>query len=520
MSRFSTAIPHLRRSPVEQALHQLVRSPDARLEAMLIIPAEFARTELAADSTTLLRWQADELEPLAVAGQPELYHPTPPIQPSNLPELLKLDSGGYRLHLDLKVDGRSWGQLWATRSARYTEADLVQAQEVLRDVAGMLSAAQRLHAMARMALEDSLTGLNNRRAFEESLAELLKSDGQGATVIMCDINNLKYINDQFGHLAGDQAIIHTAKSLSNAAATEPGAMVARLGGDEFAVLLPGAKRSAAIGLVSAAAQALALTEQAVTISSGVAVTPAGLSTIRALSLADEAQYAAKSRQALLVVATTSPGDSWDSWSKPVGEARPPNRRRDRPLPSSAEKPPLPSTTNALVLAVVAEVAAQLAQPSASVGATLRWLGERMLGPFDCAEWAVSQVNLAGDRQLRTDSMGVNGSMVGPDRYDDQVDSAFPVDDYPLTLAAVRDARWFAADRADPDCEPGERSVLDVMGMSQLVAIGCPEGDHGWLLELYGRRSERDLPAMGQLMALSLSALLRRPITQIHHNPKD
>lgn len=84
------------------------------------------------------------------------------------------------------------------------------------------------------AVHDDLTGLQNRRAFEEKQRTLLSIDGT-AGVIYADINGLKYANDHYGHAAGDQLLICFAELLSlNFRKDE----VFRISGDEFAVVIP------------------------------------------------------------------------------------------------------------------------------------------------------------------------------------------------------------------------------------------------------------------------------------------
>lgn len=87
------------------------------------------------------------------------------------------------------------------------------------------------------ALHDSLTGVFNRRAWDQfiSLEEArCKRYGHPASIIMIDINNLKTTNDSLGHSAGDVLIQNTATTLKNCIRNND--IVARLGGDEFAIL--------------------------------------------------------------------------------------------------------------------------------------------------------------------------------------------------------------------------------------------------------------------------------------------
>ena len=105
----------------------------------------------------------------------------------------------------------------------------------------------RLHQAAKSAAAtDPLTGLPNRRVFFDKLAEgLAQSEGDGAplSVAIIDANGLKQLNDQFGHAAGDQALMRIGEIL--AAGVRGADVVARIGGDEFGVVFPGAPLFAA-----------------------------------------------------------------------------------------------------------------------------------------------------------------------------------------------------------------------------------------------------------------------------------
>jgi diguanylate cyclase (GGDEF)-like protein len=89
----------------------------------------------------------------------------------------------------------------------------------------------------RLTLIDDLTGLYNRRGFftlSQQQWRLSKRNKQGFTLLFCDLDNLKAINDQYGHQAGDQALTRIAKLLT--ATFRESDIIARMGGDEFAIL--------------------------------------------------------------------------------------------------------------------------------------------------------------------------------------------------------------------------------------------------------------------------------------------
>ena len=351
-----------------------------------------------------------------------------------------------------------------------------------------------------MAFEDALTGLGNRRVLDDALAELLADGGPGATVVMCDIDNLKDVNDTLGHAAGDRAIVASADALAAGSNQVPGSVTVRLGGDEFVVLLVGEQRATAIALIEAAARTLGSVDPPVEISCGIAVASAGMRPRAALEAADAAQYAAKARGALLVVAS----DLADL------EDVAPERRRGRRRTTDRRHPP--QDLAAGVAEVVNDLAELLAEAPESVGGRLRWLGERLLAPLDLQEWSLSHVDLARARLLSTDSMGLRRMPISSTQsYDLQVDAQFRLDTYPDSARAVEHDAWFAVSAEDERADPAERAVLDEMGMRHVVALGCRDGDDGLAARALrqgprARRPDRRQPARGRRLGPAAAAV--------------
>jgi diguanylate cyclase (GGDEF)-like protein len=104
---------------------------------------------------------------------------------------------------------------------------------ILRDITERKEAEKKLQFMS---YHDSLTGLYNRGYFDEEMARLDKSRQYPVSIIVCDMDDLKQINDTFGHNVGDIAIKGAAKILSSVFRSED--VVARIGGDEFAIIVP------------------------------------------------------------------------------------------------------------------------------------------------------------------------------------------------------------------------------------------------------------------------------------------
>ena len=90
--------------------------------------------------------------------------------------------------------------------------------------------------MLFLSYHDYLTGLYNRRYYEQELAKLDKKENLPVTLLLGDVNGLKVINDTLGHLMGDELLIKTARVIVQGCRQDD--IVARLGGDEFIVSLP------------------------------------------------------------------------------------------------------------------------------------------------------------------------------------------------------------------------------------------------------------------------------------------
>jgi diguanylate cyclase (GGDEF)-like protein len=123
-----------------------------------------------------------------------------------------------------------------TPSVRSAFGDLIEEVAELRRE--LVTTQARLTELERLADEDSLAPISNRRAFLRSLARTVgyvERYGAACSLLYFDVNGLKSINDTRGHAAGDAALIHIAAVLRSNIRTSD--IVGRLGGDEFGVLL-------------------------------------------------------------------------------------------------------------------------------------------------------------------------------------------------------------------------------------------------------------------------------------------
>ena len=174
-------------------------------------------------------------------------------------------------------------------------------------VAGLLVASMKkrilllLDRLSGAARTDALTGILNRRAFEERLEEelaLARREGSKLTVAVGDLDGFKLVNDRLGHQAGDDALRRVARELSKWKRRSD--VNARIGGEEFALLLPGVDEPGAAVIADrvrlGVQEVFAEDDVPLTISFGIATFPAnGADAQLLMRAADQALYAAKER---------------------------------------------------------------------------------------------------------------------------------------------------------------------------------------------------------------------------------
>lgn len=155
-----------------------------------------------------------------------------------------------------------------------------------------------------MSLRDGLTGLLNRRGFEEALSAAQQDTATQSSVLsllVLDVDHFKRFNDFYGHPQGDRCL-QQVSAILEAVARDHGGQAARIGGEEFAVVLPSSSTQQAQALASAIKTALgaaAIEHQAsevarhVTVSIGMAQGPVSITGARLVAAADAALYEAK-----------------------------------------------------------------------------------------------------------------------------------------------------------------------------------------------------------------------------------
>jgi diguanylate cyclase (GGDEF)-like protein/PAS domain S-box-containing protein len=152
--------------------------------------------------------------------------------------------------------------------------------------------------LRKLAVTDELTGLRNRRSFEERLVmefSMARRRKRELSVLLIDVDNFKTINDRWGHSAGDEVLRRLGTILRTTVRLPD--LPARYGGEEFVVLLPESGEESAMGLARRVMQRVAAEDwenEPLTISVGMAAMNESLENgFQLVELADEALYAAK-----------------------------------------------------------------------------------------------------------------------------------------------------------------------------------------------------------------------------------
>lgn len=202
---------------------------------------------------------------------------------SGLDEIAALGSAFNRMARDLTAHTADLEQLVAARTRALEEANA------------------RLGALATT---DGLTGLKNRRAFEEQVTHLLevaRRTGRPLSLVVLDVDSFKAVNDTYGHQVGDVVLRGVASALRNVGRASD--VIARVGGEEFAVAMPdtglqaacqGAERIRRAVAAARFPEAVVFGDRGVTVSLGVAAFPdQGADISQVFSVADRALYTAK-----------------------------------------------------------------------------------------------------------------------------------------------------------------------------------------------------------------------------------
>ncbi len=404
-------------------------------------------------------------------------------------QVLSRTGQGSAASFPIIVADRLWGALYVTRKSEdgFDEAALTLGAligELLASGVSRVDYHRQLHALA---YTDPLTEMANRRAVDEQLLEwaIHLETAPRLTVVLCDVNKLKVVNDELGHPAGDRLLREIGVLVSTSASRFRGALAGRIGGDEFVLAIPDADPQEVEDEMGRLLQAASLLGLGEGLSCGVAsraelnrleLDPA--EQVRALlRLADAEQY----RQKLAGRDATLPT-----------RARVPGSRR-----TAADFRELADAVNAVTRGI-------LEQPG-EVGPRLARVAATVCETSNAAAYWVSQIE--GDRILDRycgtprDEEARDGQWL-PTQLDPL---GYQLQDFPETARAVEGGS-FVTDALHGD--DAERRFLIQTGFRVGIAAGgSDKTGTRWLVEVFGDSLTPELHhAQALLMALTAFAL--------------
>jgi diguanylate cyclase (GGDEF)-like protein len=475
------------------------------LEEVLEVAAEEARAAIGAASLSVSRWERDEgmlrtIINVGDLGPAEERYPANEIHrlaDDRTTERLVVEGVAYFASVDspeidevsalrlmrlgkesevgvpILVEGEAWGEVYATTARgqpRFRGEDVRFLETVAGQLAVAIGRAELFSRVSRLAYEDPLTGLANRRALEERLQRAVARAADRdvpLVVLLCDVDELKVINDEAGHDAGDRALQRIAEALVAAAAARPGNLVGRLSGDEFCVVMEGAHLEDARVLASATLENLAEEDgRSILISCGAAALGRGVDTLAELMrAADAALYRAK---------RNGGGQVFMAGSRASDVALNPERRALR------------RTTQERVRDAVQELTARFADDLVAEGPLERIeaVAVAMSEALNTAAWAISfapagadtihTVSIADGRDKRLEGLHLSLE-----------NDVYSIDEYPATARLIEaGAGAFVARVDDQTADRAERALLELMGRTSVLAAAAADPDLTWLLELY------------------------------------
>ena len=398
------------------------------------------------------------------------------------------------------VEGEAWGEVYATTAPgqpRFRGEDVRFLEAVAGQLALAIGRAELFMRVSRLAYEDPLTGLANRRALEERLERAVIRAGERGSalaVLLCDVDELKAINDAAGHAAGDRALRRVAEALVVAAAPRPGCLVGRLAGDEFCIIVDGGTLADARAIAANALKALSGgPDERILVSCGAAAYGASVSTPASLlRAADAALYRAKRNGGGQVFTAGS-----HVRAAPVHADRRAMRRS------------LPERTRDALQEVGARFDGDLAEegPLERIEAVAVVLSEAL----NAAAWAISSVSAGGDT-IHTISNADGRDQRLQGLHLDMGENAFSLDDYPATARLVHaGAGAFVVRVNDTSADRAERALLEELGHDGVLVAAAADNNVTWLLEVYAdERSDVLEEVVLECGLLMRSALPPRP----------
>jgi diguanylate cyclase (GGDEF)-like protein len=497
-----------------------------RLEDVMEQAAEAALAATGAASLSISRWEAsrEAMRTLINVGQlgpgeerfpvdetyplsenpvvAKLLHDAEPYRtavddPDGCPAavaVLKALGKGSDVGVPILLDGEVWGEVWATTAKgerRFDAGDARFLQAIADRLSLVLARGERFARVSRLAYEDPLTGLANRRAVEERLEALLDPSAARRgplTLLLADVDGLKDINDAHGHHVGDRALCRVGEALVAAAAPEAAALVGRLAGDEFCVLLEGCGIDAAGEVARTALELLGSSDEDLPLSlsfgaaeAGAASTPAEL-----LRAADTAQYAAKRR-----------GGGRLCTADPDAEPVAADGRARRQLRAQRVDEQIEATSAQTIQLLDRDLGHR------RVLDRVETVAVAFSATLNAAAWAISRwergsalirsVSTADDRdgRLRGLRLGLSNEV-------------YRIEDFPQTAALLRAGVGGFVARADDDgTDPAERELLAEMRFDAALVGVVAHGSGAYLVEIYADGETADLAPAAVRMQLLL-----------------
>ena len=152
----------------------------------------------------------------------------------------------HRCSYRLRLAGEFLGELVFTRKRRFAEQEMEHLENLMRQLIYPLRNAVWYQRALQAAKIDTLTGAHNRAALNETLEreiELAHRHQSALSMIMFDLDHFKQINDNYGHITGDEVLRESVKCCDQALRSTD--MLFRFGGEEFVILLPGVNANGA-----------------------------------------------------------------------------------------------------------------------------------------------------------------------------------------------------------------------------------------------------------------------------------
>jgi diguanylate cyclase (GGDEF)-like protein/PAS domain S-box-containing protein len=296
----------------ESRLRQIVTLHDLLTEnsrdAIILADFKGRRSYVSAATERMAGWKPQELARQATF---ELVHPDDRYKAEAVMRELRRGSDGSMT--ECRVRKRNGEYIWVEASLRIVRDPKTGAPtgvlNLVRDISERKRAEQQLQQAYRtveaLAVTDPLTGIANRRRFDQYLAcewrRALREHTQ-LSLLMIDADLFKVFNDTYGHPRGDSCLKQIAEAAQDVVA-RPGDLVARIGGEEFAVILPSTSSEGAQQVANEICEALRSRKLVhsgspagivtVSVGCGTLVPTVGKHPVHLIELADQALYAAK-----------------------------------------------------------------------------------------------------------------------------------------------------------------------------------------------------------------------------------